>query len=36
MVAWSNRWFDPNESPVAAEEIGSAYADTLLVGLQVR
>jgi AcrR family transcriptional regulator len=36
MVAWSNRWFDPNESAVGAEEIGSAYADTLLAGLQVR
>ena len=35
-VAWSNRWFDPNESSVPAEEIGSAYADTLLAGLQVR
>ena len=36
MVAWSHRWFDPNESSVPAEEIGSAYADTLLAGLQVR
>jgi TetR/AcrR family transcriptional regulator, cholesterol catabolism regulator len=36
MVAWSNRWFDPNESAVPAEAIGSAYADTLLAGLQVR
>jgi AcrR family transcriptional regulator len=36
MVAWSNRWFDPTESTVPAEEIGAAYADTLLTGLQVR
>ena len=36
MVAWSNRWFDPGESPIPAEEIGSAYADALLAGLQVR
>jgi AcrR family transcriptional regulator len=36
MVAWSNRWFGPTESTVPAEEIGAAYADTLLTGLQVR
>lgn len=34
MVAWSNRWFNPNESPVPAAEIGAAYADALLSGLQ--
>jgi AcrR family transcriptional regulator len=34
MVAWSNRWFNPNQSPVPAEEIGAAYAETLLGGLQ--
>jgi hypothetical protein len=34
MVAWSNRWFNPNESEVPAEEIGAAYADTLLSGLR--
>lgn len=34
MVAWSNRWFDPTTSTVPAEEIGAAYADTLLRGLQ--
>ncbi len=36
MVAWSNRWFNPNESRVSAEEIGAAYADTVLTGLEVR
>lgn len=36
MVAWSNRWFDPNETTVSAAEIGSAYADTLLNGLITR
>jgi TetR/AcrR family transcriptional regulator, cholesterol catabolism regulator len=35
MVAWSNRWFNPNESAVPAEEIGAAYAETVLRGLQV-
>jgi AcrR family transcriptional regulator len=34
MAAWSNRWFNPVESSVPAEEIGRAYADTLLRGLQ--
>jgi Transcriptional regulator len=34
MVAWSNRWFNPNESTVPAEEIGAAYAETLLRGLE--
>ena len=34
MVAWSNRWFNPNESAVPAEEIGKAYAETLLRGLE--
>ena len=34
MVAWSNRWFDPTTSTVPAEEIGAAYAETLLRGLQ--
>lgn len=30
MVAWSNRWFNPNESSVPAAEIGAAYAEALL------
>lgn len=33
MVAWSNRWFDPETSPVPAEEIGRAYAETVITGL---
>jgi TetR/AcrR family transcriptional regulator, cholesterol catabolism regulator len=33
MVAWSNRWFNPQESTVPAREIGAAYADTLIGGL---
>lgn len=36
MVAWSNRWFNPNESSVPAEEIGAAYAEALLAGLEIR
>lgn len=35
MVAWSNRWFHPGKPAVRAEEIGAAYAETLLRGLQV-
>jgi AcrR family transcriptional regulator len=33
MVAWSNRWFNPETSTVPAREIGAAYAETLLGGL---
>jgi AcrR family transcriptional regulator len=33
MVGWTNRWFNPNESPIDAPEIGAAFADTLLLGL---
>lgn len=33
MVAWSNRWFNPSESPVPAHEIGAAYAETVVGGL---
>lgn len=36
MVAWSNRWFNPNESDVPAHEIGAAYAEALLNGLMHR
>lgn len=34
MVGWTNRWFNPTESPVTAAEIGSAFADSLLRGLE--
>ncbi|MFR9805039.1 TetR/AcrR family transcriptional regulator [Pseudonocardia sp. RS010] len=33
MVAWTNRWFNPHESSVSAQEIGAAYAETLIGGL---
>ena len=33
MVAWSNRWFSPEDSSVSAREVGAAYAQTLLGGL---
>ncbi|MCD2186751.1 TetR/AcrR family transcriptional regulator [Actinomycetospora soli] len=33
MVAWSNRWFNPETSTVPAAEIGAAYAHTVLGGL---
>lgn len=36
MVAWSNRWFDPSRSKVAAEEIGRTFADLVLDGLVSR
>ena len=33
MVAWTNRWFNPDQSPVDAEYIGETYANMLLKGL---
>ncbi len=33
MVAWTNRWYKPQESGVPAHEIGAAYAETLINGL---
>lgn len=36
MVAWSNRWYRPEDTAIPAREIGEAYADTVLSGLQVR
>jgi TetR/AcrR family transcriptional regulator, cholesterol catabolism regulator len=33
MVGWTNRWFNPHESPVDALEIGMTFADTILQGL---
>ena len=36
MVGWTNRWFNPAESPVTAEQIGDWFADNLLLGLQER
>jgi TetR/AcrR family transcriptional regulator, cholesterol catabolism regulator len=35
MVGWTNRWFNPNETPLAADEIGAAFSDILLDGLVV-
>jgi TetR/AcrR family transcriptional regulator, cholesterol catabolism regulator len=35
MVGWTNRWFNPNATTVSAEEIGRAFADTVLDGLVV-
>ena len=34
MVGWTNRWFNPDESPASAQEIGTTFADTVLLGLQ--
>lgn len=33
MVAWTNRWFNPETSTVGAAEIGHAYAEILLRGM---
>ena len=34
MVGWTNRWFNPEDSPVSAAEIGRGFADTVLLGLE--
>jgi TetR/AcrR family transcriptional regulator, cholesterol catabolism regulator len=36
MVAWTNRWFNPNDSRATAQEIGTAFADTILDGTATR
>jgi AcrR family transcriptional regulator len=36
MVAWTNRWFDPSKAELSPDEIGTAFADTLLAGLAVQ
>jgi AcrR family transcriptional regulator len=33
MVGWTNRWFNPGETPVDAAAIGAAFADCVLLGL---
>lgn len=35
MVGWTNRWFNPQHGELGAEQIGRAFADTLLDGLAV-
>ena len=35
MLGWTNRWFNPDDSRASAATIGSAFADTLLQGLEV-
>jgi AcrR family transcriptional regulator len=33
MVGWTNRWFNPTDAAQTAAEIGTAFADCLLLGL---
>lgn len=33
MLGWTNRWFNPEESPVSAGQIADTFADTFLLGL---
>ncbi len=35
-LGWTNRWFNPDTSPVGADEIGAAFADMLLDGLHLQ
>ena len=34
MLGWTNRWFNPDDATMSADEIGAAFADTLLLGLE--
>lgn len=34
MVGWTNRWYVPGRFSETAEEVGAAYADLILTGLQ--
>ena len=34
MLGWTSRWFNPETSTATAQDIGAAFADTLLLGLQ--
>jgi AcrR family transcriptional regulator len=36
IAGWTNRWFNPAESPVTAQEIGGAFAGMVLDGLVQR
>ncbi len=33
MLGWTNRWFNPDESPQTAAEIATTFTDTFLAGL---
>lgn len=35
MLGWTYRWFNPETSPVTAEEIGATFAESVLRGMQV-
>jgi TetR/AcrR family transcriptional regulator, cholesterol catabolism regulator len=35
MVAWTNRWFNPERSPVDAGTVGRAYATMLIAGMAI-
>ncbi len=34
MVGWTSRWFNPAESAATAEQIGTSFADCVLLGLE--
>ncbi len=36
MLGWTNRWFNPADPGASAEEVGAAFADVLLLGLEQR
>ncbi len=34
MINWTNRWFVPDRSPDSADDLGAAYAEMVVAGLQ--
>lgn len=36
MLGWTNRWFNPHESPQSAEEIAATFTEIFLRGLEVK
>ncbi len=34
MINWTNRWFVPDRSPHSADDLGAAYAEMVVAGLQ--
>jgi hypothetical protein len=35
MLGWTNRWFNPDDATMSVDQIAAAFADTLLLGLEV-
>lgn len=36
MLAWTNRWFNPHDSPQSAQEIATTFSEIFLRGIEVK